>query len=283
MHVLDTQYKLLSPYTIIVHRHTRTILLATEEACQILGYGSPHHLIGRTTDELEQHDILFNIYHDDPYDYWVINCTNQAKILRLSAYGTIQQTFPSDPSTTNHPIMRWIHPDDVQAFCRGLNQAYKQQHLSHTISMRYCGPDGDKYRPVLFTVLAGTIVEEDGSIGILRPHDYYGKTIFLYVMAYLMHLLFHLLFFLCGKQESQERYIKVNNEIVHYKKHDEIVLRDYFLTAVTDLRAYTESSSVVQRGLEWLEGTGVIKNKHGLVNSAQMTMEKLLDRILPEQ
>ncbi|KAG2227472.1 hypothetical protein INT45_007497 [Circinella minor] len=299
---------LSSSFIIIVHRITRIILLASEEATQILGYNSSDLLVGKHSNDLKYHDVLFQIHHDpiEPFDYWCLQLKNQKQqrqqqyheknvnILKLSPYGIIQHTYPTTPQEqqyTGQPIMRRIHPDDVETFCRGLNQLYKrrrrqqeqqlytniQQHqyqITIPIRWRYYHNDNninnnfinfineddgdddenDKYQSVLFTVTLAA-KDDDRSIVDNYSHGHY-------------------------------RTIEVNNEIlVHHHTKDkttkqlEDLLRIRCLTAMADFRSYTDSNIVVQKGLKWMEGTGFIKNKEGLMDSAQMTMEKVLDQL----
>ncbi|KAI7851891.1 hypothetical protein BDC45DRAFT_514575 [Circinella umbellata] len=346
---------LSSSFIIIVHRITRIILLASEEATQLLGYNSSDLLVGKHSNDLKYHDVLFQIHHDpiEPFDYWCLQLKNQKQqrqqqyhkknvnILKLSPYGIIQHTYPTTPQEqqyTGQPIMRRIHPDDVETFCRGLNQLYKrrrrqqeqelytniQQHqyqITIPIRWRYYhnnnninnyfineddgGDDeNDKYQSVLFTVTLAA-KDDDRSIGIIRPHDfccyYYSHTLFRYFVGYIVHLFLYTLFFFMApsttksnnKQQIVDNYshghyrtIEVNNEIlVHHHTKDkttkqlEDLLRIRCLTAMADFRSYTDSSIVVQKGLKWMEGTGFIKDKEGLMDSAQMTMEKVLDQL----
>ncbi|KAI9491527.1 hypothetical protein BDB00DRAFT_930427 [Zychaea mexicana] len=345
MHTHKQQHHVLSPYTIIVQRTTQRVLLASEEACQLLGYTSPHQLLGLPTKELQHHDVLFRVHYDvgEPYDYWCLELRRHRKrqkqqqqeiegthIVRLSPYGIIQHAYSCSSSSfekhqyNGEPIMRRVHPDDVQALCRCLNEAYQNRYSQHTISLRWRYQH--EYRPSLFTVALARAYDDnnkkthfnddsgnssDRSIGIIRPHDfccyYYGRTIFRYVMAYMIHLLLYTLFFFMKpsstttstntssssslsllsknkrnhQQEHHRRTIKVNNQVVVHVKHQmEDQLRARCLTAVADLRSFTDSNTVVQKVLEWLEGTGVVKNKHGLVDSVQVTMENALDRVL---
>ena len=356
---------LSSSFIIIVHRITRIIILASEEAAQLLGYNSPETLVGKPANDLKYHDVLFQIHHDptEPFDYWCLQLKHpqqqqkqqhyyekRVNILRLSPYGIIQHTYPitqqEQQHSTGQPIMRRIHPDDVKTFCRELNQLYKHRrrqqpqqlynnNIQHhpqqiTISLRWRyyhngdnnnfidfmneddidDDENDTYKPVLFTVTLAA-KDDDRSIGMIRPHDfccyYYSHTLFRYVVGYIIHLFVYTLFFFMAplssssssskmnkKQQAMEnisyygghRTIKVNNEItVHHHSKDkttsqlEDLLRVRCLTAMADFRSYTDSSTVVQKGLKWMEGTGFIKNKEGLIDSAQMTMEKVLDQL----
>lgn len=54
-------------------------------------------------------------------------CSKQHQIL-ISPYGIVIDTDPSNNSWNGHPLMRFIHTDDLIPFCAGLSAAYKQRH-----------------------------------------------------------------------------------------------------------------------------------------------------------
>ncbi|GAA5814151.1 hypothetical protein MFLAVUS_007644 [Mucor flavus] len=80
-------------------------------------------------------------------------------ITRLTMYGTIEAAFQSQVLPTlsvGHPMMRYIHSDDVQKFCAGLNEASKDSCIN-TFSVRMVhddNKDDDTYQYSEFTVMA---------------------------------------------------------------------------------------------------------------------------------
>ncbi|KAI8088557.1 hypothetical protein BDF21DRAFT_413494 [Thamnidium elegans] len=75
-------------------------------------------------------------------------------ITRLTMYGTIEAAFQSQVLPTlsvGQPMMRYIHSDDVQNFCAGLNEASKDSCIN-TFSVRMVD-DGDEPQYSEFTVM----------------------------------------------------------------------------------------------------------------------------------
>ncbi|KAI8064254.1 uncharacterized protein B0P05DRAFT_554733 [Gilbertella persicaria] len=116
---------------------------------------------------------LSQIYHyQQPMEGLIIS--------RLTMYGTIDGLFQpgQDSLSIGQPIMRYIHPDDVQTFCAGLSQATKYNQLVH-FQVRLTIQDPPPWSA--FTVMAiedGKILclirpDSDQDNAVIQTHSYY--------------------------------------------------------------------------------------------------------------
>ncbi|KAI8062342.1 uncharacterized protein B0P05DRAFT_556614 [Gilbertella persicaria] len=145
---------LRSSSLLIINKQNKTIVTATDEVFDMLGY-EPHHLIGQSIHLLQpqqgiHHSALnhgslgqipFDIcIHHDPLcqrgnlDYWLIRPTtalttsSSFTILQTNQFGTIDQAhaspeFPQMPhELVGHPIMSFVHQEDVRLLCDKFSQ-----------------------------------------------------------------------------------------------------------------------------------------------------------------
>lgn len=166
---------LRSSSLLIVSKEKQTIVTATDEVFDILGY-DPKDLVGKSINLLDPrqyfdtekqkdcftlcHESYGNLpfeicIHHDPLtnatdlDYWLIRPVNALckktsspfTILRLSPFGTIEHAYPSNqfPQQTaqlkGHPIMSFVHESDVRSMCEKLCHIRRRTH--HTFRVRW--------------------------------------------------------------------------------------------------------------------------------------------------
>ncbi|OBZ83856.1 hypothetical protein A0J61_08091 [Choanephora cucurbitarum] len=192
---------------LVVHKEHRTILTATDEVFNMLGYG-PSDLFGKSIKRLNpQREIKWKLkhateglmpfeicVHHDPFEtnathleYWliqpitVLTATNTSSfsILRLSSYGTIEQAqlafdFPqSTRSLIGCPIMSFIHEADVRLFCTNLSQMHNRPFASFHVRWIH---DPSKHSYIHFNITVIHVPDkkrqQDGQIWpicIIRP------------------------------------------------------------------------------------------------------------------
>lgn len=166
---------LRSSSLLIVSKEKQTIVTATDEVFDILGY-DPKELVGKSINLLDprQHydaekkkdcftlchesfgQLPFEIcIHHDPLtnatdlDYWLIRPVNTLRkktsspftILRLSPFGTIEHAYPSNQfpqqlaQLKGHPIMSFVHESDLRSMCEKLCHIRRRTH--HTFRVRW--------------------------------------------------------------------------------------------------------------------------------------------------
>ncbi|KAI9354770.1 hypothetical protein BD770DRAFT_392177 [Pilaira anomala] len=97
---------------------------------------------------------------------------NNITITRLTMYGTIEAAFQTHVLPTlsiGQPMMRYIHSDDVQKFCAGLNEANKYASI-HSFAIRILKADAtsdDEFQACEFTVM--TIESGRKVLCFIRP------------------------------------------------------------------------------------------------------------------
>lgn len=218
---------LRSSSLLIIHKQTQSIISATDNVFQHLGYKDPHELIGKSVSILntrhfhsnnnmylfqcrDHSDKLFHLcVHQDPFntssslEYWLLKPFRGTaddhcplSVLRLSSYGTVDYAylsheFPQAMSELHgHPIMSYIHPSDVLFLCQRL----KQCKIYDTFQVRWLNTHprygGDDYSWISFTVISATTHDpQTRPICILRPVDNTsrGGLVFSFISAYLGH------------------------------------------------------------------------------------------------
>lgn len=163
---------LRSSSLLIVNKEKQTIVTATDELLDILGYHESNQLLGKSIQLLnpikkESFHLLkhkstgyipFEIcIHHDPLantvdlDYWLVhpvNITSQQNtmlgpvtILRLSPFGTIENAYPSidfpqiNSELQHRPIMSFVHESDVRQLCEKVSKTKYKSH--HTLRIRW--------------------------------------------------------------------------------------------------------------------------------------------------
>ncbi|KAG0174977.1 hypothetical protein DFQ28_003442 [Apophysomyces sp. BC1034] len=190
---------------LIVHQDDQTILTATDEVFDVLGY-TPSDLIGRSILALgirQQHDSFHYLarhatglavpleicIHRDPLgstprlDYWLIKPesltpSSSVAVFQLSPYGTVEHvhlsmdSFSQNPSELlGRPIMAFVHPDDVQKLCANVSQtATRKKRAIRTVRLRWMiennSSDADKSIWISLTVV--TMADGGRPICIMR-------------------------------------------------------------------------------------------------------------------
>ncbi|KAG2196331.1 hypothetical protein INT47_009326 [Mucor saturninus] len=160
---------------LIVSKEKQTIVTATDEVFDLLGY-DPIELVGRSINLLDPRQYYDNerkerftlchatsghlpfeiCIHHDPLtnatdlDYWLIRPVNTLRrktsspftILRLSPFGTIEHAYPSTqfpqqtPQLKGHPIMSFVHESDVRSMCEKLCHL-RRRRTHHTFRVRW--------------------------------------------------------------------------------------------------------------------------------------------------
>ncbi|KAF7732301.1 hypothetical protein EC973_005197 [Apophysomyces ossiformis] len=192
---------------LIVQQDNQTILTATDEVFDILGY-SPSDLIGRSilalgirqqqdnAHYLARHATGMSVplelcIHRDPLgstprlDYWLIKPERLAPsspvaVLQLSPYGTIEHAHltsnafsQTSSNLLGRPIMAFIHPDDVQKLCANVSQTVtRKQRMIRTIRLRWMLENtGDACNFISIKLTVVTMADGGRPICILRTVD----------------------------------------------------------------------------------------------------------------
>jgi hypothetical protein len=179
---------LRSSSLMIVHKEKQTIVSATDEVFNMLGY-EPAQLVGKPVSILEPSrskqgyflqashgKVRFELcIHFDPLanakdlEYWLLRpVQNQSissgpvTILRLSPFGTIEHAypcleFPQQPhELKGQPIMSFVYPSDVGPLCQKLSKIPSRLYTTFRIRWLKYHPkhaQEHQYEWVSFTVM----------------------------------------------------------------------------------------------------------------------------------